>query len=112
MLHPASSGNSVSGFLNRAYSALYEFRQAGRLGCPHDYVFFKDEMEPLIVNIHGAVAHTGKQPQRGSLSSDRQIDLIRLRREMTDAIELEDYEQASQIRDQIREIEETESSKE
>jgi len=24
--------------------SFYEFRQAGRLGCPHDYVFFGEEL--------------------------------------------------------------------
>ena len=30
---------------------FYEFRNQGRLGCPYDYVCFKSELEPLIVNI-------------------------------------------------------------
>ena len=32
---------------------FYEFRSQGRLGCPHDYVCFQAQLEPLIVNIHG-----------------------------------------------------------
>jgi protein arginine kinase activator len=84
---------------------FYEFRKIGRLGCPHDYVVFQEEMEPLIVNIHGAVEHTGKAPKRSGLSSEMQTELIRLRREMATAIEKEDYEMASELRDQIRQIE-------
>lgn len=84
---------------------FYEFRKVGRLGCPHDYVVFQDEMEPLIVNIHGAVEHTGKRPKRSVLTSETQADLIRLGREMTRAIEAEDYESASQLRDKIRQME-------
>ena len=84
---------------------FYEFRKIGRLGCPHDYVVFQDEMEPLIVNIHGAVEHTGKTPKRSGLSSEMQTELIRLRREMATTIEKEDYEKASELRDQIRQIE-------
>ena len=30
--------------------SFYEFRQAGRLGCPYDYVFFANELEPLLIN--------------------------------------------------------------
>ncbi len=41
---------------------FYEFRNQGRLGCPHDYVCFKAELEPLIVNIHGETEHVGKKP--------------------------------------------------
>ena len=84
---------------------FYEFRNAGRLGCPHDYVAFAEELEPLIVNIHGDTEHAGKEPRHGALDTDQQTNLIRLRREMQEAVEREDYEQASQIRDEIRRIE-------
>ncbi len=85
--------------------SFYEFRQAGRLGCPHDYVCFEEELEPLIVSIQGQTKHTGKVPRRGAMRTDQQTDLIRLRREMKDAVEREDYEAASRLRDQIRRIE-------
>ncbi|MCA9268219.1 MAG: UvrB/UvrC motif-containing protein [Planctomycetales bacterium] len=85
---------------------FYEFRNQGRLGCPHDYTAFEQELEPLINNIHGASQHTGKRPSHAAISGRKQTELIRLRREMKDAVECEDYERASQIRDQIRRLEE------
>ena len=84
---------------------FFEFRQAGRLGCPHDYVCFEEELEPLILNIHGKTRHTGKAPRRGARTTDHQTAMIRLRREMKDAVEQEDYERAREIRDEIRRIE-------
>ena len=66
---------------------FYEFRQQGRLGCPHDYVAFEKELEPLIVNIHGESSHGGKSPKRVSSSTDKRTELIRLRREMKEAVE-------------------------
>jgi protein arginine kinase activator len=84
---------------------FYEFRHQGRLGCPHDYVCFAQELEPLLVNIHGETAHQGKRPKRGAKGTDQQTDLIRLRRQMKDAVESEDYEAASRLRDQILEVE-------
>jgi protein arginine kinase activator len=84
---------------------FYEFRHAGRLGCPHDYVCFNDELEPLIMNIHGAAQHDGKRPKRGVHGMDHQTKLIQLRREMKEAIEKEAYERASELRDEIRQIE-------
>jgi protein arginine kinase activator len=84
---------------------FYEFRHQGRLGCPHDYTCFKDELEPLIVNIHGETIHTGKRPKRSASSVDRKSELIRLRREMKSAVDKEDYERAVQMRDEIRDIE-------
>lgn len=84
--------------------SFLEFRNQGRLGCPHDYVYFEKELIPLIANIHGETTHTGKRPRNGAGTDDRS-EIIRLRREMKEAIEREDYEQASQLRDKIRESE-------
>ncbi|HIN95152.1 MAG TPA: DNA helicase UvrBC, partial [Planctomycetes bacterium] len=78
--------------------------------CPHDYVCFEEELEPLIVNIHGATEHTGKHPKSGKGCTDNRTELIRLRREMQNAIDQEDYEQASQLRDQIHKISDQDSS--
>ncbi|MEE3369458.1 MAG: UvrB/UvrC motif-containing protein [Planctomycetota bacterium] len=86
-------------------SSFYEFRHSGRLGCPHDYVCFEAELEPLIVNIHAATEHVGKRPKRGVNSSEQQAHLVRMRQEMKEAIEREDYETASSLRDQIQELE-------
>ena len=53
-----------------------EFRKQGRLGCPHDYVCFGAELEPLLVNIHGETRHVGKVPKRGASSAEQQTQLI------------------------------------
>ncbi len=84
---------------------FYEFRSQGRLGCPHDYVAFQTQLEPLIMNVHGESEHVGKRPRRAAGSSEQRTQLIRLRREMKEAIENENYERASELRDQIRRIE-------
>jgi len=34
-----------------AASPSTSFRNQGRLGCPHDYIFFEKELDPLIANI-------------------------------------------------------------
>lgn len=86
---------------------FFEFRNQGRLGCPHDYECFEAELEPLIVNIHGALEHTGKQPRRRSEDAGNPTDLIRMRREMQQAIEEENYERASELRDEIRRVEDS-----
>ena len=66
---------------------FYEFRNQGRLGCPHDYVCFQTELEPLIVNIHGETEHVGKRPKHGAGGTQQRTQLIRLRREMKEAID-------------------------
>ncbi len=58
-----------------------EFRQTGRLGCGYDYVCFQEDLEPLLVNIHGSKIHKGKRPTRRLGSPNRQHRLIQLRRD-------------------------------
>lgn len=82
-----------------------QFRKQGRLGCPHDYVFFEKELEPLLLNIHDQTQHIGKSPKRCPRGADQQTQLIRLRREMKEAVAAEKYERASELRDEIRDIE-------
>ncbi|MEX2093665.1 MAG: UvrB/UvrC motif-containing protein [Pirellulales bacterium] len=84
-----------------------EFRKQGRLGCPHDYVCFGSELEPLLLNIHGETRHVGKVPKRGANNAEQQTQLIVLRRQMKDAVASEEYERASKLRDEIRKIEST-----
>jgi protein arginine kinase activator len=88
---------------------FFEFRNQGRLGCPHDYTQFEKELEPLIANIHGGTRHTGRRPDRGESGlpegTEELTSVIGLRREMQEAIAHEAYEQAQQIRDRVREIE-------
>ncbi len=83
---------------------FYEFRSQGRLGCPHDYECFADELEPLMVNIHGETEHKGKRPQRRMPTLEESGEMIRLRRQMKEAIENEDYELASRLRDQLKQM--------
>ncbi len=85
---------------------FYEFRSKGRLGCPHDYVCFEQELEPLIANIHGESDHIGKVPKRSPSDTEQRTQLIRMRREMKDAVAEEHYERATELRDEIKQIEE------
>jgi protein arginine kinase activator len=85
--------------------SFFEFRNSGRLGCPYDYTHFQQELEPLLTNIHDGIEHVGKRPHRVAVSADSQAELIQLRRQMEEAIEREDYEKASEIRDAIKKLE-------
>lgn len=82
-----------------------EFRQLGRLGCPHDYEVFRDELRPLLENVHGSLRHVGKIPKRAPADTRRQTELIKLRQEIQQAIAVEDYERAARLRDQIDSLE-------
>lgn len=82
-----------------------EFRQIGRLGCPHDYEHFREELKPLLESIHGGLRHVGKVPRSLPADARRQTELIKLRQEIQQAIAVEDYERAARLRDQIDTIE-------
>lgn len=75
-----------------------QFRTQGRLGCPEDYDAFRKQLEPLLERIHRSVEHCGKVPAR----IRRTADLEELHRQLRQAIAEERYEEAAQLRDQIR----------
>ena len=83
---------------------FFDFRSKGRLGCPNDYQCFEEQLDPLILSIHGETHHIGKIPARVGKTDDNRNLLIRLRREMEEAIAKEEYEKASELRDQIKKI--------
>ncbi len=82
-----------------------EFRSQGRLGCPHDYIAFAKELKPLLENIHGETQHNGKFPKRAPHASQLQYRLIKLRSDLRNAVEEEEYERAARIRDEIQSLE-------
>ena len=84
-----------------------EFRNTGRLGCPHDYQEFREELSPLLENIHGETRHCGKTPRRLPQSKQTQSELIQLRNRLKQAINKEDYEEAAKLRDKIKTLEES-----
>lgn len=83
-----------------------EFRNSGRLGCPHDYEEFREELVPLLENIHGETRHAGKTPRRFPQTQQAQSEMMQLRKQLQQAIHREAYEEAAQIRDKIRRIDE------
>ena len=82
-----------------------QFRSQGRLGCPHDYVAFREELVPLIESIHGELQHVGKVPRHVPGISRKQYDLLKLRSDLKSAVQNEQYEEAAKLRDQIQTLE-------
>ncbi len=99
-----------------------QFKQAGRLGCPECYRALEKQLGPILDRAHqGAVHHVGKVPGRmmhqggrGTELADRAAALAaaearaeqirRLRADLARAIHTEQYEQAAQIRDRLRQL--------
>ena len=51
----------------------------------------------------------GKSTKRGRARTDERTEVIRLRRDMQEAVEKEDYERASELRDEIQKFEQQKS---
>ena len=83
-----------------------DFRNSGRLGCPHDYTAFQAELSPLLEGIHGGTRHAGKTPRRLPQTRQNQQELTRLRKQLHKAVVDEAYEEAADLRDKIRQLEE------
>jgi protein arginine kinase activator len=98
-----------AGVLNRTCSIcgikFVEFRNSGRLGCPHDYQEFHDDLVPLLENVHGETKHCGKVPRRHPQSKQTESELVQLRKRLTQAINEERYEEAARLRDKIKQVE-------
>lgn len=84
-----------------------EFQKNGRLGCPQDYLMFRENLVSLISDIHAhASAHAGKHPTTDQAASTVRRDILSCRRELRDAISNEHYEEAAKLRDHLSELEE------
>ena len=79
-----------------------QFRKEGKLGCARCYTEFRKPLESFLLKVHGNTQHTGRMP--GGLQNDASIRLHidKLKQELVKAIANEEYEQAAQIRDQVR----------
>ena len=83
-----------------------EFQLKGQLGCPHDYEAFQSVLHALIERAHeGATHHVGKVPTTADVKVQQQTGLLRLRRELQEALDKENYEDAARVRDQIKDME-------
>ncbi|MGL4594258.1 MAG: UvrB/UvrC motif-containing protein [Thermoguttaceae bacterium] len=85
--------------------SFHDFRSRGRLGCPNDYDCFGKQLELLILNIHGEQEHVGKTIKTHAGKTSDRTPLIQLRRELNEAVKVENYAQASILRDKIKEVE-------
>ncbi|HHT06760.1 MAG TPA: hypothetical protein GXZ97_10905 [Hydrogenispora sp.] len=83
-----------------------DFRKIGLLGCADCYQAFDKSLGPLLRRVHGHLSHTGKVPKRTGGKVRIKKEIADLRRKLQEAIGREAYEEAAQIRDEIRAKEE------
>jgi protein arginine kinase activator len=87
---------------DRCATTYQDFAKSGFLGCASCYKSFREPLEALLKGIHGQTRHTGRIP--GSAPSDvpMKLSIDRMKQQLVQAIEQEEYEQAAVLRDQIR----------
>lgn len=79
----------------------------GRFGCANCYEHFKEFMENVVYPFHNADTHIGKTPRAQIMrkieeNPEEKMKLLKLR--YAKAIELEEYEKASEINDEIKQL--------
>lgn len=83
-----------------------QFAKMGRFGCSSCYETFKDQLQPMLKRLHGGhTHHCGKIPQRtgGNIHLKKELDELKLK--LKRCVQQEEFEEAAQVRDQIRGIE-------
>lgn len=86
----------------RCGTTLSQFTKSGHLGCPGCYEAFHDQLQTMLQQIHGRVQHAGRQPLRTEDAQRKRTRQEELTRLMEQAVALEDFETAAQLRDQLR----------
>ena len=85
---------------------LSDFRETGRLGCPHCYESFGQHLRDLLRRLHGSNQHVGEQYESAQSTPQRPESKIgTLRDQLRKAVEVENFELAAELRDKIRVIE-------
>ena len=84
---------------------LEQFRQQAALGCPHDYEVFSKVLGPLITKAHnGNTTHSGKVPAGLEETVKSRSKLLKLEKQLKEAVAKEDYETAAKLRDEIKQL--------
>ncbi|HWP98345.1 MAG TPA: UvrB/UvrC motif-containing protein [Syntrophomonadaceae bacterium] len=80
-------------------------KHTGKLGCSQCYTAFEQELEPTLRRINGNSQHVGKIPSRSGqqVLLKRQIDELKTR--LHQAVSKEQYEEAAEIRDSLKDLE-------
>lgn len=96
-------------------STYHDIAKSGQVGCANCYEIFANELMPSIRRIHGNTTHCGKRPERFSTKPSQDVpekesknELESLREELIKAIDEQNFEYAAQLRDKIKEMEESE----
>jgi protein arginine kinase activator len=81
-----------------------DFKKSGRLGCPECYATFAEGLAGLLKTMHKGTRHIGKAPEALRATRENAGLLKTLQAKLAKAIKDENYEQAAQLRDEIKQL--------
>jgi protein arginine kinase activator len=81
-----------------------DFKKSGRLGCPECYKTFAEGLSGLLKTMHKSTRHVGKAPEALRATRENSDRLKTLQIKLARAIKDENYEQAAQLRDEIKQL--------
>lgn len=84
--------------------SVRKFQKEGRLGCPECYQVFSREIVGVLSSLHDATRHSGRIPVRLRRDPGPEAALASLNDRLAEAIRAEAFEEAAQLRDEIREL--------
>jgi len=88
----------------RCGMTVEQFKKTGKLGCEACYQAFAKEIEALFKNVQNATRHEGKFPRRMGVDMRVRREADALRKQLKEAVDAENYEDAAHLRDQLRAI--------
>jgi len=89
---------------SRCGRSLDTIKKTGKIGCGACYRDFSEELEPVLRRVQGQMEHKGGIPETLSEEYKRNREIVRLKKELDEAVEREHYEQAAVLRDRIAEL--------
>ncbi|MBQ9757247.1 MAG: UvrB/UvrC motif-containing protein [Clostridia bacterium] len=78
------------------------FLKTGKPGCSKCYTVFEELLMRPLKQIHGSTKHTGKTPSQLSRTFETEDQIAALQAKLDDAVSKQNFEEAAQIRDEIR----------
>ncbi len=89
---------------SRCHLTYEEFQKTGKLGCAQCYEDFREQLKPLLLRIHGRSQHAGRMPAVSSQAQEKKKLIASLRNRMDMAVAAENFEEAAQLRDQLKQL--------
>ncbi len=86
-------------------ASLNDLQRTGRLGCASCYDTFRPQLERTLKSIHGDTRHKGKLAKNAGADLLAKKELDSLKKQLSQAIADEAYEEAARLRDQIHQLE-------